>query len=441
MAKTAVQNLSPYLDAFAERTGEPSWLSDQRRLAIERFSLLGFPTRHDEDYKYTPLASLAAEGFSTVGKSARISAGDLARVDYAGNNAVRLVFLDGAFQEGLSSDLSSLPAGVEVATLKKLLVEDPEKLEGHLTRYSDFESHATTALNTAFFEDGAYVSVAENVVAEAPVHIVWVSSAQEAGRVSHPRALVLAGRSAQVMVVESFISLGEARYWTNPVTEVVAEANARVRHYKAQTENGAAVHTARYDVLQERDANTLEFSLSYGAKLARNDIRGKLNDEGGECSLDGLYVVGGEQHVDHHTVLDHAQPHCNSHQLYKGVLDGRSRGVFNGKIFVREGAMKTDAVQNNKNLLLSNEAEIETKPQLEIFNNDVRCTHGATVGQLDREAMFYLLARGIGRAQARSLLTYAFAADALERIELEPLKKHFEGELMRALAADPEATL
>lgn len=441
MANTAAQNLSPYLDAFGERAGEPSWLNDQRRLAIERFSLLGFPTRHDEDYKYTPLASLAAEGFSTAGEPATISADDVARVDYAGDNAVRLVFLDGRFQEGLSSDLSSLPAGVEIATLRKVLAEAPDKLEGHLTRYADFESHATTALNTAFFEDGVCVSVADNVVAEAPVHIVWVSSAQEPGRVSYPRTLILAGRSAHVTVVESFIALGEARYWTNPVTEVVAEANSRVRHYKAQTENAAAVHTARYDVLQERDANTLEFSLSYGAKLARNDIRGKLNDEGGECSLDGLYVVSGEQHVDHHTVLDHSQPHCNSHQLYKGVLDGRSRGVFNGKIFVREGAMKTDAVQNNKNLLLSNEAEIETKPQLEIFNNDVRCTHGATVGQLDAEAMFYLLARGIGRAQARSLLTYAFAADALARIELEPLKKYFEAELMRALAADPEATL
>lgn len=440
MAKTAQQNLGSYLDAFAERADEPRWLGEQRRFAIERFSLLGFPTRHDEDYKYTPLAMLADEAFSTAGESATIHADDLARVDYVGDDALRLVFLDGRFQEEHSSDLSSLPAGVEITTLRKLLAEDPQNLEGHLTRYADFESHATTALNTAFFEDGVFVSIADNVAAKAPLHIVWVSSAKEPGRVSHPRTLILAGRSAQVMVVESYIALGQARYWTNAVTEVVAEANSRVRHYKAQTENAAAVHTARYEVLQERDANTLQFSLSYGAKLARHDIRGKLNDEGGECSLDGLYVVGDGQHVDHHTVLDHAQPHCNSHQLYKGVLDGKSRGVFNGKIFVRKGAVKTDAVQHNKNLLLSDQAEIETKPQLEIFNNDVRCTHGATVGQLDREAMFYLLARGIGRAQARSLLTYAFAADALDRIELEPLKKHFEAELMRVLSADPGAT-
>lgn len=430
------KELSGYLEAF-ERVSrdEPNWLAERRRLAIERFSLLGFPSARDEEYKYTPLTVIAKAGFLPAAEDESIGREDLAPAEYEGLDGVRLVFLDGRYRQELS-DLSAAPEGVEIASIAAILRQDPARLEGHLTRYADFEDQATTALNTALFEDGAFVRVPDGVRVEQPIHIVFASSASRPDRVSHPRTLIVVGRSAEVSIVETFFGIGGERYWTNQTTEIVAEANARVRHYKAQQEKRNAFHTGRIEILQERAANVVNFSLSFGAALARHDIRATLDDEGGECALDGLYVVSGEQHVDHHTVLDHAKPHCNSHQLYKGVLDGRSRAVFNGKILVRQGAEKTDAIQHNKNLLLSDDAVVDTKPQLEIFNNDVRCTHGATVGQLDSEALFYLRSRGIGREQARSLLTYAFAADALARVELEPLRKHFGRELRTLLSPE-----
>ena len=339
----------------------------------------------------------------------------------------RIVFVDDklAATTGDDSVLSSLAARLS-------------DVEGHLTRYADFESHALTALNTAFFTDGAVVEIPEGTVVEKPIHIVWVSTGQ-AGVVSQPRTLILAGRNAQASVIESFVSIGDGAAWTNAVTEIVAEENARIEHFHVQQENDNTIHTSFIEGLTERSGYISTISLSFGSRLARNDVKVKLNGEGAECAIDGLFVVGDKQHVDHHTTIDHSSPHCNSHQLYKGVLDDQSRGVFNGKIIVRKDAQKTDAIQNNKNLLLSTKAEIDTKPQLEIDANDVRCTHGATIGQLDAEALFYLQSRGISKLAARNLLTYAFAADLLERVNVEPLRDHFEHVLMRTLSEDPNA--
>jgi Fe-S cluster assembly protein SufD len=418
------QNTAAFVESFAAlKRSEPAWLTDRRRLAIERFSLLGIPTTHDEEYKYTSLKSIAGQTW----RPAAATSAAMPDVSYAGQEAARLVFLDGKFFSAAGD-----------ASLASQLASRLADVEGHLTRYADFESHALTALNTAFFADGAVVEIPERAIIEKPIHIVWVSSGQ-AGTVSHPRTLILAGRSSQASVVESFVSLADGTSWTNAVTEIVAEENARIEHFQVQQQSSSAIHTGVLQGLTERNGYISTISLSFGARLARNDVRVKLNGQGAECALDGLYVVNGKQHVDHHTVIDHASPHCNSHQLYKGVLDGESRGVFNGKIFVRRDAQKTDAIQNNKNLLLSPKAEIDTKPQLEIDANDVRCTHGATIGQLDAEALFYLQARGIGAAQARHLLTYAFAADLLERVNVAPLRDHFEHVLMRTLSEDPNA--
>ncbi|MGK0303914.1 MAG: Fe-S cluster assembly protein SufD [Planctomycetota bacterium] len=418
------QDTATFVEAFAalERS-EPTWLADRRRLAIERFSLLGIPTTRDEEYKYTGLKSIAGVSWSpATGATA-----DLPDTDYAGEESARIVFIDGtlATATGDASLLNSLNARIN-------------DLEGHLTRYADFESHALTALNTAFFTDGAVVEIPEGTVVEKPIHIVWVSTGQ-AGVASHPRTLILAGRNSQASVIESFVSTGDGASWTNAVTEIVAEENGRIEHFHVQQEGDNAIHTSFIEGLTERSGYISTISLSFGAQLARNDVKVKLNGEGAECALDGLFVVSDKQHVDHHTTIDHASAHCNSHQLYKGVLDDQSRGVFNGKIIVRKDAQKTDAIQNNNNLLLSRKAEIDTKPQLEIDANDVRCTHGATIGQLDAEALFYLQSRGIGKSAARNLLTYAFAADLLERVNVEPLRDHFEHVLMRALSEDPSA--
>ena len=425
------ETTTAYLEAFeASRRDEPKWLAAQRRLAVERFSLLGFPTPRHEEYKYTSLKALAAKPFGPAAGDA--PAADLSRVDYAGDEVARLVFVDGRLTGGASET-----SPVRVESIAQRLENDPASLEGHLTRYADFESHALTALNTAFFEDGAVVEIPAKAIVDKPVHLVWISTG-EVGTVSHPRTLILAGAQSQATVVESFISLTDGAAWTNAATEIVAEEAARVDHFAVQQESTAAHHTGLVQMLAERNAYISTISLSFGAALARNDVNIRMNGEGAECALDGLFYVRGKQHVDHHTTIEHAVAHCNSHQLYKGVLDDEARGVFNGKILVRRHAQKTDAIQNNQNLLLSRKAEIDTKPQLEIDADDVRCTHGATIGQLDKDALFYLQSRGIPRAEARALLTYAFAADLLERIRLEPLRDHFEQKLMEELAADPE---
>ncbi len=437
MAETTTSTAN-FLAAFeAEHWDGPAWLAERRRVAIERFSLLGFPTAKNEEYKYTSLAKLDKTSWRHADGSAPVAAGALKGADYRGLEGPRAVFVDGRFRSELSK-LSALPNGLAVASMAELLASDPASLEGHLTRYADFEAHATTALNTALFTDGVFIHVADKVVLDQPLHIAWVATG-EAETVSHPRTLIHAGRESQAQVIETHISLADGAHWTNPVTEIVSEEAARLEHFKVQQQSLEAIHTGRIEMLEERNGYISTISLSLGAALARNDINITLDDEGCECALDGLFVVSGKQHVDHHTQIDHAKAHCNSHQLYKGVLGGESHGVFNGKIVVRQDAQKTDAIQNNKNLLLSTKAEIDAKPQLEIDANDVRCTHGATIGQLDADALFYLRARGIPRQQARNLLVYAFAADLLERITVEPLRLHFERLLMQTLGQDPDA--
>ena len=436
---TAVsERAQPYLELFgrldAERR-EPAWLAERRAFAIERFSVLGFPTTRHEEYKYTNLARLARSEMQPA-EGGAVSPQDLQPAEYEGLSGPRLVFVDGRFREELSS--TGAEPGVQLTSLAAALEAEPQALEGHLTRYAEVEDHALAALNTALFADGAFVRIADKAVVANPVHIVYVSSGQ-AGRMSCPRTLILAGSRSQAQVIESFISLADGAAWTNAVTEIVAEDGARLEHFKAQQESREAFHTGLIQMLEERNAYVSTISLSFGAALTRNDVNMVLNDEGAECALDGLFVVSGKQHVDHHTTIDHARAHCNSHQLYKGVLGGEAKGVFNGKIIVRQDAQKTDAIQNNKNLLLSDKAEINTKPQLEIDANDVRCTHGATIGQLDSDALFYLQSRGIGRDHARGLLTFAFAADLLARVKVEPLRLHFERELLRTLSRDPAA--
>ena len=391
---------------------------------MEQFLTLGVPTHRDEEYKYTSLATLS-DGELLLRPA---EGGNLrSNAPYIEGRSSSLTF---AGATGGVSVRGTVPQGVCVRRIADAVREEPDGLEGFLAATAPFEQHALCALNTAFFEDGVVIEVERGAIVDEPIHVAFGEG--PAGQ--HPRVLVVARRNASVRVVETYS--GSGTYWRNAVTEIRAEANARIDHYRAQLESPDAYHTGVLQGAQERDSYVGSFSLSFGAALARNDIGTRLNGSGCECSLDGLYAVRGSQHVDHHTAIDHAMPHCNSHQLYKGVLDGRARGVFNGKIFVRRDAQKTDAVQSNKNLLLSDDAEVNTKPQLEIDANDVRCTHGATIGQLDATAAFYLRSRGISAAHARNVLTYAFAADALERIRIAPLKDHFEELLLARFAPE-----
>ncbi|MDE3178504.1 MAG: Fe-S cluster assembly protein SufD, partial [Acidobacteriota bacterium] len=349
----------------------------------------------------------------------------------------RLVFVDGVFNE----DLSSAPAAngsagnCLVCTSLAAAMKSPSKaIEEHLGRLADARRNAFVALNTAFLRDGAFIEIPAGLALEKPVHVIHARSEGAEGTATHPRTLVIAGREAQATVIESYIGAAKEAYFTNAVTEVVAGENASVEHVKIQLESEAAFHTGTVQALQARSSRFHSYSVSLGARLARHDINTILAGEGGECTLCGLYQVSGKQHVDHHTRLDHAMPHCSSREYYRGILDGKSTGVFNGAIIVRKDAQKTDAIQSNKNLLLSDDAVINTKPELQILADDVRCTHGATIGQLNADAIFYLRARGIGLEAARRLLTRAFASDVISRIGSPVVREFLEAKLLARLS-------
>jgi Fe-S cluster assembly protein SufD len=430
----------------ARASGEPAWLTTARRAALTRFQLLGFPTARNEEWRFTPLAPLVETSFQPAANaSAAIAATDLAPFVVRGIGATYLVFVNGRYAGELSAEMSeggrSVPGGVLVSPLAAALdrAETASLLERHLARYAPFSKEPFTALNTAFVEDGAVVSVPNNIVLPGPVWIVYYSTASSP-TVSHPRTLVVAGANSQATIIETYAGAAGDQYFTNAVTEIAAGENAHLQHYRVQRESRAAYHVAATRVQLARNAVFAQQNFMFGGAIARSDVSAKLDDEGIECTLNGLYLGDGERLVDNHTAIDHAQPHCASHEIYKGMLDGRARGVFNGKIFVRQDAQKTDAKQTNQVLLLSDDATINTKPQLEIFADDVKCTHGATVGQIDAEALFYLRARGIGEAEARALLVHAFASDIIDRVTIEPLREQLEAALLGYLGSKVAVT-
>jgi Fe-S cluster assembly protein SufD len=426
---TTLTELEPIL------TSGPEWLGRLRRQAYERFSALGFPSTKDEEWKYTNVSPIAKTQFVRAPLDGfRPRRQDLPDLGCA----VRLVFVNGRF----SPELSTLePAGgLRVQSLAAALTEGHPAVEAHLGRYASFEKQAFVALNTALAEDGALVEIGKDAAPERPVHLVFWSSAGDAPVAVHSRILILAARGSQASVIEHYLGAPGSRYFTNAVTEAVLGPGAVLDHYRIQDESERAYHVAAFQAVQDRDSVLRSHNVAFGAALSRNDVNSVLDAEGAECVLNGLFLVNGERHADFHTLLDHAKPHCTSHELYKGILDGRGAGVFNGKIIVRKDAQKTNAIQSNRNLLLSSDAVINTKPQLEIFADDVRCTHGATVGQMDREALFYLRSRGIPAAAAREMLTLAFAGEVLDEMRWEPLKERLTAELHEILSRALEGT-
>jgi Fe-S cluster assembly protein SufD len=391
-----------------------SWLAELREKAAERFATLGFPNTHDEEWRFTNVAPIARTEWSKPPEKWG--------VDVQPGKHLRncVTFVNGRYAPHLSSDL---PAGVSL-----LDPADP-RVQHHLGRYAP-ETNPFVALNTASLDEGLFLEIAKGAVVEEPIELIYLSHAID-GAATHPRNLVLIGAQSQVKLVESYAGTA-GRYFTNAVTEIVAGEGAVVDHYKLQVESPAAFHVASIQVQLARDTNFKTQSISLGAALARNDI-GAVLSEGTECTLNGFYLVSGTQHVDHHTVIDHAKPHGTSHELYKGILDGRANAVFNGRVLVRKDAQKTDAKQTNKNLVLSEDATINTKPELQIFADDVRCTHGATIGQIDEESLFYLRARGIGRDEGRNMLIAAFARDMFDRIRIEPLRETVEKVVLERL--------
>ncbi len=405
------------------------WLLNLRQSAAARFAEVGFPTRRNEEWRFTNVSPIAETPFTLATKAdSAMTADALAHYTYAGMGGTQLVFVNGHFQADLSSQ--EFPAGVTVSTLAAAMEASPELVEAHLGRYAKFTTQAFVALNTAALEDGAFVHISRNVVIDEPIHLLFVSTPHGGPTVSHPRTLIIAEANSQATLVESYSGTPDAVYFTNAVTEVVAAENAVLDHYKVQRESVKSYHVATMQLHLARSTNFSSHSVGLGGLLVRNDANAYLGGEGIECTLNGVYLGNDRQLIDNHTEIDHAMPHCNSHEIYKGILDGHSRGVFNGKIFVREDAQKTDAKQTNQTLLLSPTAQIDTKPQLEIFADDVKCTHGATIGQLSDEALFYLRARGIPKDNARALLTYAFASDIVSRIKVDAIRAQLDQVLL-----------
>jgi Fe-S cluster assembly protein SufD len=429
--ETTIAYLSSF-EALEKRANgaHGSWLPDLRREAIGRFSALGFPTTKQEEWKYTNVSPLSRVVFRPAARDAadRLTPDQLARLKAT---AVRepagslLVFVNGRYSRNLSS-VGALPEHTTIGSLAEALDKSPDRVQPHLASLADFSNHAFAALNTAFVEDGAFVHVPAGHCLIQPIHVIHASTGDEP-TVSYPRTLVIVGESGHVTLVETYVGLSaETTYFTNAVTEIALAANAAVEHYKLQAENAKTFHVAVTQVRQGPMSHYTSHSFSAGGALVRNDLRSLLDGEGADCTLNGLYVVDGKQHVDNHTTIDHAKPSCRSEELYKGVLNGQGSAVFNGRIIVRPDSQKTDANQTNRNLLLSEGARVDTKPQLEILANDVKCTHGAAVGALDEEALFYLRARGMDREAASQLLTYAFAGELLARVRPKLLRAEAE---------------
>ncbi|HKA35169.1 MAG TPA: Fe-S cluster assembly protein SufD [Thermoanaerobaculia bacterium] len=424
--------------AFSESRfdGEPDWVASLRRDAMASFAKTGFPTAKDEAWRYTNPAPIVRTPF---GPAEEAEPGRVEAIPIPGGEGARLVFVNGAF----SAELSRGAFGPATAISLRRALAGEGAVQPRLGRIASRARQSFTALNTAFFGDGAFVRIPRGTVLEEPIHIVFVAVPGAGPGVSHPRNLILAGAESQARVIETYIgsggSDGSAPTLTNAVTEISCGEGAILEHTKLQRESVSAFHVHRIAVEQGRASRFDSHNLCFGGSLARTDIDVLFQAEGCECALNGLFVTQGSQHVDNHTLIDHAKPHCTSRELYKGILAGKSRGVFHGKVIVRPDAQKTDAIQTNKNLLLSREALVNSTPALEILADDVKCKHGSTIGQLDANALFYLRARGIGEEDAKAMLTYGFAADLASRLTVPWVREEVEaflgGRLVRATEA------
>jgi len=409
------------------------WLRRAREAAMERFARLGFPGRRDEEWKYTPLAAIEKPHFALVPSApGSVAAEQVEGFALAGTHL--LVFVNGRFEPGLSRP-EKLPAGATVVSLREALEGDAGELAARLGRVPENVT-PFAALNQAFMTDGAYLRLAPGTKLLKPIQLLFLAS--QPNLAIQPRILVLAEEGSAATLIEHHAAIGDIGYFTNGVTEIVACPGAAIEHHKLQQESRRAFHVAAVVAEQDRDSRLASTSFALGAALARVDIAIGLQGEGAACTLDGLYVAVGRQHLDHHTRIDHLKPRCRSRELYKGILSGAARAVFNGKVIVHPDAQQSDAFQSNHNLLLSENAEVDTKPQLEIFADDVKCGHGATVGQLDEDQLFYLRSRGVDGGTARAVLTMAFARESVDRVGIPALQKRLDQLLPALLPRESE---
>ncbi len=420
------QSQEQFLAAFRKRqpyrAASPGWLNDLRQSGISTFSKLGFPTPKSEEWRYTNLEPLARFQFDWDGDFEGMSEPDLLARAFAHMDCARLVFFNGTYAPHLSVT-DRLPPGVRLESLASLIRRDDPFLPTRLGQYASHRHQPLVALNTAFIGDGAVIVVPPGCRLAQPVQLIYVSNPGGRHAISQPRTLILLGPGSEAKIVESYVGAPQASYFCNAVTELISEDDSLAEHYRLQREGEAAFHTGTLEANLKRGAKLTAHAVTLSGALVRNDVHVSLTGEGAACVLNGLYVGADRQHIDNSTVIEHIKPRASSFELYKGLLNGSAHGVFNGKIVVHKDAQKSDARQVNKNLLLSEDAVVNTKPQLEIHADDVKCSHGSTIGQIDPDALFYLRSRGLGLAEARRLLSVAFAADVIGRIQLDFLRQ------------------
>jgi Fe-S cluster assembly protein SufD len=407
-------------------------LHQLRRAALQKFEQLGFPTIRHEEWKYSNVTNFLKETFE-LGNSSALTADDLTSLQIPSLEGNILTFVNGIYKAELSRIISPTEQ-VQITNFADALKNNPELLGANFAHYADYQENAFTALNTALASDGVVIQVPANATVEQPILLRFITDARESNVASQPRNLILVGKNAEVTVAESFRTLGERASFVNIVTEIVVERDARMQYYKVQDETEKAYHIGTTQVQQADNSHFYSATVTLNGNFVRNNLNIVLNGQYAEAFMYGLYMPNGRQHVDNHTLVDHAMPNSYSSELYKGILDDNGTGVFNGKIFVRPDAQKTNAYQSCKNVVLSPGASMNTKPQLEIYADDVKCSHGTTTGQLNDEALFYMRSRGIPKDEARTLLLYAFAQDVLSQIKIEPIREYLNQVVTQKLA-------
>ena len=428
---------SAFRAASAQRSNEPSWLRQLREQSFARFETLGFPTASEEEWKYTNVAPIVKANLTPiiVANGLHVTEDALSSLVYEEARNSRLVFVNGIWRRELSS-IGGLPDGVSAIPVNRIEAE-ADVARSVFARDAQHAINGFIALNFALFADGLLLKISRGVTVEKPIHLLFIADANDGNAPAlFPRVILDAGENSSATIIESFASLGESTYLTDSVVDLRLSSGARIRHYRVQRESNFSFHVGTTRAELGSQASYDVTSINLGAALSRHDVDVTMDHEGAECAVDGLYMVAGSQHTDTHSLIDHRQPRCTSRQLYKGILDGKSRAIFNGKVFVRHGAQQTDAQQTNKNLLLSNEAQVDTKPQLEIYADDVKCAHGAAVGQLADEEMFYLESRGINPALAKNVLTYGFAEEVVAKIKIDSIKRQLDEAVLNRLHSE-----
>ncbi len=405
-----------------------------RQDAMNHFVNIGFPTTRVEEWKYTNVKPIADTNFNLAHEYEKglVTKEEIRNLSYCDMDCYKIVFVNGHYSDEFST-ISGIEKKLTVTNLRNAFDSNNIEVSSKITKFANYKDDAFTALSTAFMQNGALIHIKEGAVISKPIFLLFVTAGQENRILSHPRNLIIADPNCEATIIESFVGKDVKNYFSNVVTELIVKSNSKIEHIKIQNESDSAFHISTLFAHQDANSRFRSFDINLGGKIVRNNIFAVLDGLNAECTLDGVYVGNKNQHIDNRTVIEHTKPQCTSFEVYKGIMNDQARGVFNGKIHVHSAAQKTNAEQSNSGLLLSNDASIDAKPHLEIYADDVRCTHGTTIGQLDKDALFYLQSRAIGYNEARNMLIHSFAGEVLDKIKNDNIREEIENQIYNKL--------